>query len=1221
MSSLLSAEISATCNALGYFDEKTNKYYADTNTLETVKDLIRYLRRDDDIHTIRRQLGDTNVLTTDLLPLLKSYHEESDLFDVLLRLIMNLTTPPLLLFNFEIPTDSVLRNHYLDLEDHLKSYKEAFVDEGVWAVFSTHLSKILDVDYTDRGDENGVKIERVLVLIRNIMFVPADMMEKRPDNDASIHDQVLWALHHSGLLDIILYITTNPAEQGYYMYILEIMFFMLKGQKPSELASAALQRSQGEKIRDEAELVNIRHTEQNIKQNKAKKYMGSRHSRFGGTFVVKSMKSITDNDLISHRPLNKLDSLNFDTNKRQKKVPRNRAPLVDNKIERRSAFTIRLFLKEFCIEYLNGAYNNMMQYVKGVLVRSGGENHDESYYLWALSFFMSFNRYYKFEVKLVSETLSVQTFHYVQQQSENYLDLMKTDKKKLLIWSTRLHTALLSYKELLSTLFVMDKSSDKVVNESSKVIKSNIFYLPEYREFIVTLLIMYDELKMTDLYLRDLMETQHLFLKMFEMYCKSEGSIVVKQKTKGKKKKRTKNTSSNGPTELNLDEMWDKVSPELSAIIESGGEFLTDAPFDATLDIPIDDQKGMAMKKIQNKLRHSEYESAIGLMRAAREVWPENNSFGNDNMTIEEEFLALRDVFYADLGDNHVENTSYADSYDEEEEDEEESEESSRPREKEVNFNFNDFLCRLLHPKIVRAAAYALKSFETNSVNTNHAILKLMHRIAFDCKCYVMMFQLSLFRTFQKIFSLKNLPQYKELVKFAIYILREFFKTTQTNDKVFVEVLFWKHKKDAYEIEHGYGTTEKSSAALGKMWTEEEENELRVLFKEHQDKQIEEDVVDWILSNLVNQTRSRRMVLKKLKELDILENYSKQGKSRRNNSPYWTAEEETQLRELYSQFKDSPDVLKYIISGLSYPRPKNKIIDKMLTLGLIQDKNDLKKKSKTKSNKNEVPDDFLSSDSDSSSTSTRVPVKSKSKSTSKKRRPHTITAGKEEIIKLLKENISAGRESAVTWLKESIFDVIDDFEEGHEGIPLVPLDEDVESALETEDFQKLLRSFGFSAPFDEQESYWRIPSHIKLNTLKDHYELITTGLDNNLPDDNTQNQNDSSQESPSRTGRRTRIISSSDDDSEAEKDVPITDNNKSNSNINSNSDESEDEMPKQHNASRPKVVSDSEDSDTERLIINENSLDDGDNVTEMTKRSRTNSESDSPPVKRSKTED
>lgn len=46
-------------------------------------------------------------------------------------------------------------------------------------------------DYVERGDDNSLIIERILILIRNILYIPPDPhTEKRPDNDASIHDQV-----------------------------------------------------------------------------------------------------------------------------------------------------------------------------------------------------------------------------------------------------------------------------------------------------------------------------------------------------------------------------------------------------------------------------------------------------------------------------------------------------------------------------------------------------------------------------------------------------------------------------------------------------------------------------------------------------------------------------------------------------------------------------------------------------------------------------------------------------------------------------------------------------------------------------------------------------------------------------------------------------------------------------------------------------------------------
>lgn len=135
--------------------------------------------------------------------------------------------------------------------------------------------------------------------------------------------------------------------------------------------------------------------------------------------------------------------------------------------------------------------------------------------------------------------MSVQAFHGVQQQTEKYFDMIQTNKKGFAPWARRLHLALLAYRELLQTIMAMDKSPDGTVRDSATVIKNNIFYVLEYRELILTLLMTYDELKMSEAYLKDLIETQHIFLKMFESFCGSNESIVVQKKSKrgGRKKK------------------------------------------------------------------------------------------------------------------------------------------------------------------------------------------------------------------------------------------------------------------------------------------------------------------------------------------------------------------------------------------------------------------------------------------------------------------------------------------------------------------------------------------------------------------------------------------------------------------------------------------------------------------------------------------------------------
>lgn len=1095
MTFLLAAELSAACSSLGFYDRSTNEYHADDNVLETLKDLIRYLRRDEDTRDVRRQLGETNILVVDLLPIFKNYWSQNELFDVLLRLLVNLTTPPLILWNEVVPTDKIMRNYYLQIEGHLQRYKEAFTDDSVWAILSTKLSKILELEYADRGEENGLVIERILILIRNVLYVPSDRdSENRPDNDANLHDQVLWALKQSGMLDIVLYMASSTAEHTYYLHIIELLSFLLREQSPQILINCALERNRAEKRLDESQLLRVRQQENSKKKEKLRQYTSARHSNFGGTFVVQSMKAIGDNYLIYHKPLSSLEKLDFDAHKPKLKTPKNKLPIREAKIERYSAFSIRLLLKEFCTEFLNGAYNTFMLHVKRVLVRAGADTQDESYYFWALRFFMEFNRLYKCEVKLVSETMSKESFHYVQQRMEHNFDMIQSDKLKLFVWSKRLHMALLAYRELLLTLSAMDNLDDDLVVESARIIKCNLFYVIEYRELILTLLITFDELKMSDLYLKDLIETQHVFLKLLEAFCKQTGGVVVAERKKSKQKKKKANKST-APTATPQD-LWNEISSDLAAVLASHDPLPEVVPVDFT--VPQEEQKPEAMKNIQRKLRNNELETAVALLRACREVWPENDTFGKNPSPPEEEYLIFQEIFYADLGEAfpQLENVTHEDS-----EQEDDENENSDVDYSETTLKFEDFTKRLSHPKIVRAAGLCLQNFMNNSVFTNHCTIKLIYRIAFGCKMYCMFFQVSIFRTFQSIFAMKDVPQYKEMVKIATHILCRFFKIAQTNPKVYIEVLFWKTCKDAVDIEHGYGSYHKKVTSA-KVWSEEEENELSTLYEEYFNKHIEDDLVDWITNNLVDNTKSRRLVLKKLTELGLAAGY-KPRKSTQKRNHTWTAAEETELRELFETFRNTDDPLESIMANLSINKPKNRIVEKLLVMGLISDRSEIRKKRKKKSKGTlAVDDDSISDDGvPSSQQSAQIPIvtkketltPAKTKSGKLKRKMSQVSFI--EIRKLLGELMEKGFEESLNWLAECFIIAADDLEnasdlEEEEGIPLVPLMGYAENALEYDLFKKLLLVFGMWEPTDERV-YWRIPNSTKPAALKNYIDLIS----------------------------------------------------------------------------------------------------------------------------------
>ncbi|KAK9504466.1 hypothetical protein O3M35_010790 [Rhynocoris fuscipes] len=160
-----------------------------------------------------------------------------------------------------------------------------------------------------------------------------------------------------------------------------------------------------------------------------------------------------------------------------------------------------------------------------------------------------------------------------------------------------------------------------------------------------------------------------------------------------------------------------------------------------------------------------------------------------------------------------------------------------------------DLIKRFASAKMIGICILLLKTFDTNKELINHCVAKMLHRIAWDCKLPAMLFQATLFCIFQKILMSDD-PKFKELADLAKYTVRKFSEVAQTNKKVFVELLFFKTPKDAFEIESGYGSyieeRQKSKLKASKvLWEEHEEEELKRLYEEYmQNKPSEESKFD-----------------------------------------------------------------------------------------------------------------------------------------------------------------------------------------------------------------------------------------------------------------------------------------------------------------------------------------------------------------------------------------
>ena len=138
-----------------------------------------------------------------------------------------------------------------------------------------------------------------------------------------------------------------------------------------------------------------------------------------------------------------------------------------------------------------------------------------------------------------------------------------------------------AYGELLFTLVAMDNSKNEDLVKASNVIKTSVFYEPEYRELCLTLFAAFTPDKMSNGFLKDLVETTHVLLKLMEHMSK-RGHLVVGRRVKVKKKRggggksgRDKAASAasgaaGGETSMREtnETMWDVVSGEISNLLQ-----------------------------------------------------------------------------------------------------------------------------------------------------------------------------------------------------------------------------------------------------------------------------------------------------------------------------------------------------------------------------------------------------------------------------------------------------------------------------------------------------------------------------------------------------------------------------------------------------------------------------------------------------------------------------
>ncbi|VDK36544.1 unnamed protein product [Taenia asiatica] len=682
-SDLKYADLQACCVCLGFLDE--NKYKVDADAPASLRSILRYLRNESSSCDIRRELGNLKILTSDLIPLLKVSGADPTLFDLVIRLMVSLTQPAVVCFRNEIPNDRDLYAAFLKVDAILKDYKYAFADEHLFRVLAERVEDLFNKSWEDRSDDDRLLIERILILIRNVLHISPDAAtEHRTDDDVSVHDQLLWTIHISGWDDLLLFLANAKDELNVFAFhILEIASLMLR-EKFTEKRSTSLPT------------------------------IHSSHNRFGGTFELLNTQSISSRPLIYHHdvtvPLRQscstcvktgakhaefgaIDQVDLDLGKRMRRKACNRKPLIEREFRRRSVLSVQLFLQKFCWLFLRNCYNLLMYEARGAILRRSIQANDETYYLWSMQFFMAFCRLYRFRPQYLSESLNASVFNWVYALSMGYREALLTDRRggarnqSALQWSRRLALAVSANRQFLLCLQEMSKPSKEalrgkgfggcgggndeeeggeetletrehrlfVQKQVAESLMSNIFYVAEYQDLFVFLLKEYNESIQSKEYLVELVEGAHLFISLLIAQAKSTVTLIVsrrqrrrhrreqkrlkysahreRQKKLAEARKRLLKRANETPEERSafLARIWTPLSSNLISALSSTPQLMSsdDLPqlFDPA-DVSADGesmaaQLRNAIRLVHTNLHNNQAVRSLAIARSMWDIWPE----------------------------------------------------------------------------------------------------------------------------------------------------------------------------------------------------------------------------------------------------------------------------------------------------------------------------------------------------------------------------------------------------------------------------------------------------------------------------------------------------------------------------------------------------------------------------------------------------------------------
>ncbi|ORX69320.1 timeless-domain-containing protein [Anaeromyces robustus] len=541
MDKMYEAHLLSVCSALGGFEsiesgngEIGKKYVIGDECYDCLKDLKKFLRQDDsnvEKH-VSRSLGSWMIVQKDLIPILVEYKHDDKIAMAVVEVLVPLTWP------IELTVEEIKTKNqdFPSQLEYLAAYKEAIISSDALDSLFELIIKPLSIPFRERNYKETALIRLIFTLIRNLLCIKDKEASVLTSTDklrrSTLQERLVVKLQKSHFIELLLSFAGSLDETEYVewnLLILEIFYYMFLGRDPEEILSSkniGLSKKVTELLQKEQRMHNI---------DLRKKY--SRHSRFGGSFAIE-LDNGKKLNVIQNNAINLTMDEILDHNKKNKpKIIKNDEKyLYTKRITDEKARTI---FKSTVNSFIENCFNTFYISIKKDFDMQRTKVREKDYirFIWMLSFILKYRIYayekaseeekIKFSFDSINSILNVKGLLFIVYRLKLYQDEKKWQEIGLTLYCL---------KYVLITLDNMNDSNDENYKEASKNLQHNLYYEEETLNIIISLCRNYKTRNSNKHFLRNLIETIHILLKMLEKFSEENKYLYTrKQKTIKKK--------------------------------------------------------------------------------------------------------------------------------------------------------------------------------------------------------------------------------------------------------------------------------------------------------------------------------------------------------------------------------------------------------------------------------------------------------------------------------------------------------------------------------------------------------------------------------------------------------------------------------------------------------------------------------------------------------------